>query len=239
MEPSHWTTTYCNQYRDRSKYISPHPGQPQHHFKDQYDISHYQHTQGYYGTRASLAEHAARTAELQARSQSAPVPTQAWSSSTYSTSQPLPVHSSQVTQATLPRLVVNPVPSQYAINYAGTGRDLWNTPLKPLTGYYSDHSTMAGSYAYGSRGAYQVSGPIQLRPHTAGPTLSYWDPSYDSSRSTVLGVTIKGASDGPRNKYHIPGYQGFVRGQQFRHGDTYGKTTRVCLDVPTDVPLEP
>lgn len=39
--------------------------------------------------------------------------------------------------------------------------------------------------------------------------------------------------------YHIPGYQGFVRGEQFRHGETFGRTTRRCLDVPTSIPLQP
>lgn len=32
---------------------------------------------------------------------------------------------------------------------------------------------------------------------------------------------------------------GFIRGSQFVHGNTYGKTTKDCLSVPTDVPLEP
>jgi len=45
--------------------------------------------------------------------------------------------------------------------------------------------------------------------------------------------------DAPISKYHIPGYQGFVRGLQFRHGETFGKSTRRTLDVPVDVPLEP
>jgi hypothetical protein len=32
-----------------------------------------------------------------------------------------------------------------------------------------------------------------------------------------------------RLRYHIPGYQGFVRRQQFHHGQTYGATTRTCI----------
>jgi len=32
-----------------------------------------------------------------------------------------------------------------------------------------------------------------------------------------------------RLRYHIPGYMGFVRRQQFHHGQTYGATTRSCI----------
>lgn len=36
-----------------------------------------------------------------------------------------------------------------------------------------------------------------------------------------------------RLRYHVPGYMGFVRTHQFRHGDTYGMTTRKCIsDFP-------
>jgi len=32
-----------------------------------------------------------------------------------------------------------------------------------------------------------------------------------------------------RLRYHLPGYMGFVRSLQFRHGSTYGKTTRKAI----------
>jgi hypothetical protein len=32
-----------------------------------------------------------------------------------------------------------------------------------------------------------------------------------------------------RLRYHVPGYMGFVRRQQFHHGQTYGATTRTCI----------
>jgi len=32
-----------------------------------------------------------------------------------------------------------------------------------------------------------------------------------------------------RLQYHVPGYMGFVKNQQFLHGQTYGKTTRKCI----------
>jgi len=35
--------------------------------------------------------------------------------------------------------------------------------------------------------------------------------------------------EGERLRYHVPGYMGFVRSVQFRHGDTFGVTTRKCL----------
>jgi hypothetical protein len=30
-------------------------------------------------------------------------------------------------------------------------------------------------------------------------------------------------------RYHIPGYMGYVRRQQFHHGKSYGATTRECI----------
>jgi len=32
-----------------------------------------------------------------------------------------------------------------------------------------------------------------------------------------------------RLRYHVPGYMGFVHTIQYRHGDTFGRTTRKCL----------
>ena len=65
------------------------------------------------------------------------------------------------------------------------------------------------------------------RPATASQSFS----SNSSSLKQFL--------DAPISKYHVPGYQGFVRGYQFRHGETFGRATRRTLDVPVDAPLEP
>lgn len=42
----------------------------------------------------------------------------------------------------------------------------------------------------------------------------------------------------PRGKYMIPGYSGFIRGKQFEFGQTFAKMTRVCMDVPLDLPTD-
>lgn len=43
----------------------------------------------------------------------------------------------------------------------------------------------------------------------------------------------------PPIRYHIPGYSGFVPGKQYRHADTYSKTTRKCVDTSSELYLEP
>jgi len=43
----------------------------------------------------------------------------------------------------------------------------------------------------------------------------------------------------PNNVYHVPGYQGFIPGMQYRHGDTFAKTSRKCNDIPRDLYLTP
>ncbi len=60
-KPTQWTTTYSSVFRDRRKYAPPNA--------DPSDDSWSVRTQGYYGTRAELSEHAARTAEVEARTQ--------------------------------------------------------------------------------------------------------------------------------------------------------------------------
>lgn len=60
-QPSQWTTTYSSVFRDRRRYEAP-DSRPS---DDSWNVR----TQGYYGTRADLAEHATRTAEVEARTQ--------------------------------------------------------------------------------------------------------------------------------------------------------------------------
>jgi len=69
-----------------------------------------------------------------------------------------------------------------------------------------------------------------------GPGLQGFDES-NAACAPPFGPGVSFAA--PRQKYHIPGYAGFVRGMQFRHGDTYAKVTRKCNDVSPDLLLQP
>lgn len=60
-KPTQWTTSYSSVFRDRQQYKPPNA--------DPSDESWAARTQGYYGPRAALSEHAARTAEVEARTQ--------------------------------------------------------------------------------------------------------------------------------------------------------------------------
>jgi hypothetical protein len=51
------------------------------------------------------------------------------------------------------------------------------------------------------------------------------------------GVELRRNTD-PRQKFLIPGYSGFVRGKQHHFGNTFGKMTRDCLDIPLDLPTD-
>lgn len=94
-------------------------------------------------------------------------------------------------------------------------RNLYSTGTKPLTGVYSN-SGLAMPNPADVIGTGTASRPVTT--------------SWISPMSTLRMQE--------RQRYFIPGYQGFVRGEQFRHGETYGQTTRRCLDVPTSVPLD-
>lgn len=101
-------------------------------------------------------------------------------------------------------------PSQsFAQTQPGVRSDLWQTGTRPLTGSFSNRQLA----------------PIQTIRQDANQINYNAMPQFRPSSV--------------RNKYHVPGYMGFVRGQQFRQGETYGKITRRCLDVPTNLPLEP
>lgn len=72
--------------------------------------------------------------------------------------------------------------------------------------------------------------------HNGGDPTAPGATGYGFPPSTHAAAT---RADVGRSKSHVPGYQGFVRGEQFRYGETYGRVTRRCLDVPTCLPLEP
>lgn len=98
-------------------------------------------------------------------------------------------------------------------------RNLWAGGTRPLTGTNSNNG---------------------LAPN--GEVLSINNPGSRAGFGGFNGfdqTASARAQEQERQAYHIPGYSGFVRGGQFRHGETYSRVTRRCLDVPTDCPLEP
>lgn len=119
--PSQWTTTYSSVFRDRRRYESPNAGAS--------DDSHTVRAQAYYGTRAALAEHAARTAEVEARTDFGRKPDFGATGTTQFGSTNGFGASAQQQQS----LNGNQT-SFYASEQVLRQRDLWNTPLFPLTG---------------------------------------------------------------------------------------------------------
>jgi len=88
--------------------------------------------------------------------------------------------------------------------------------------------------------------PVEVRPepgYTSAEgrrpaTPSYHKPTFTTEKIDSMGnygkLSIsRRLPEKERLRYHVPGYMGFVRQQQFRHGDTFGQTTRKCL---TDFP---
>merc|ERR1740133_748547 len=74
------------------------------------------------------------------------------------------------------------------VTVPGQRSDLWGTQTRPMTGTYSN----------------RLLKPIETIRQ------NYNEVNYDSGPDT--------RAQRGRNKYHVPGYMGFVRGQQFRHG---------------------
>jgi len=250
MRPSDWSTTYNSQYQDRRKYISPNAGTS--------DDSYRVRTQSYYGTRASLAEHGARTSEVMARTNggcdvksfgsTTPIATTGRFTSSASGNRIValgatyPPSSNRFTSVGYQTSRMNQFPSLNVApgttqNYVYKSKDLWNTPVERHTGLYSNYSTIVGGVNpkhVTSRGdGMSIHEGYYINQHDQTPA---WDMTY-STPSPQPHKEI--ASPKEWDQYHIPGYQGFVRGIQFTHSNTFGKTTRNCLNVPTDIPLEP
>jgi hypothetical protein len=237
-QPHNWSTTYNSQYRDRRRYISPHPGTS--------DDSWSTRTQSYYGTRASLAEHAARSAELNARApwnQTGPLGATVRGNYNVTTNSngnyteraksssglvSAPVHY-RTANFQLPSVNNGSYTSRY------DSRDLWTTPIEQHSGIYSNATTIRGGV--NPKTFSQTSRQI-LYDNTGAVGYEQNDYNYEQNCSSTTRCST-GNSNSPWNKQHIPGYRGFVRGSQFTQGNTYGTTTRLCLSVPTDVPLEP
>jgi len=102
------------------------------------------------------------------------------------------------------------------------GKDLWNERPNGTHGGITPHTGP------------QAPSTIQ---HEAAPSDFAFGGAAGANANALGNTGNLGA--GARPQYHVPGYSGFVRGEQFRFGDTYGKSTRMALNVPTDLPLEP
>lgn len=249
MQPTEWSTTYNSQFQDRRKYTSPHPGTS--------NPSYSVRTQGFYGSRAALAEHGARSAEAVARTKGGydlPYNSE-WEGSMSHRSQTAPLshrsyHSIQPSTARfsngytttrggglqLPQL--NP----YAYNY--NSKDLWNHPIERHTGLYSNYTTIHGgvnpkSVPMRADGLVSVNDYYVDANNQNNSLSENWEQYTIQPSPRTSSSFRKYKEEKVWDNHHVPGYQGFVRGSQFTHGDTFGKTTRVCLSHPTDVPLEP
>jgi len=256
MLPSQYTSTYNQQYRDvKDQFISPHPGQEMHHFPGHYDPSHAQRQAGYYGERAQLAETARKTGLISPGfSSSAPLASNTIVNAGYTSREPTSArpyssgtHTFRTTGFQSLRQTGQVLPSLPTTRTSQ--HDLWSAPIQPHTGVYSNYTTVpTGVYRdsrYANEIGYNQSGSYSSRGTSRGgySASQTWNEVGNDWRYDPHGVAQtknvdKSRNTDPRNKYHIPGYCGFVRGMQFTHGDTYAKTTRTCLDVAIDQPRE-
>lgn len=210
--PSHWTSTYNNQYRDKRKFVSPHPAQPMYHFKGMYDPSHFDGGLPPAG-RSPDTYYQPASRSLNPLTRSMPLPSGLPALHTHAklsnTTNPLS------RSVEYPSTGSRSVAASVTIPATST-RNLWNTPLVPIN--------QAGTR------------DLSVLTRDIG---EYWvAPHIDDSVYAPVKPVRRSASP-PRNHYHVPGYMGFVRGEQFRHGDTFGKTTRQCMTVSPHVSLEP
>lgn len=227
-KPTQWTTTYSTVFRDRRKYDAPDPRPSD----DSWNVR----TQAYYGTRAALSEHAARTAEVEART--------AYGSKPLVDAQAVHLAARQGGSLTAGRAgasAYNPStgggsassPNPGAVRYAHPQKDLWTHPILPHTGTVQNGVPVIAG----------VTSPVSGAPFSSSRAVFH--NGYNNGYATIPSQWAESPSYPPESQAehvpqsHIPGYQGFIRGAQFLHGDTYGKTTRQCLSNPTEVPLEP
>jgi hypothetical protein len=134
------------------------------------------------------------------------------------------------------------------------GQNLWTAPIVPH-GDRSSYSAARGptlasppTQRSGAQGNgfgatnYNASGSFSSSQQRGLVDTAFVDGPdewrYDARGSAMTKEVELRRNTDPRNKYHIPGYQGFVRGKQFLHGDTFGKITRNCLDIPLDQPTD-
>ena len=118
------------------------------------------------------------------------------------------------------------------------GKDLWNSRPNATHGGFAPIPAQAGpsNLAYEPAWALAEGAPQQGGGY-APPQAPQQKPAQ--SADVIGNGSSRAGSEWTRPKYHIPGYSGFIRGVGFRFGDTFAKTTRMALDIPTDLPLEP
>lgn len=124
-KPTQWTTTYSSVFRDRRKYESP-DHRPS---DDSYNVR----TQAYYGTSAALSEHAARTAEVEARTDygTKQVYEQTAAAARFGGGGPSSANRTLLDGANRP---YGATPSTGYVRFAHPQKDLWTHPILPHTG---------------------------------------------------------------------------------------------------------
>lgn len=218
-KPTQWTTTYSSVFRDRRKYEAPNAAPS--------DDSWSVRTQAYYGPRAALSEHATRTAEIEARTQyGAIVPNETATGGRYlapTSTQGLGAAGLNLNGSGPQSAFGGPASpvSTGTVRYAHPTRDLWTTPILPHTGVVQEASPSYGAST-------QINGAYTQRPTFTNGYNNGYATEYQFQEQ-FSSQPMQPAQQPPVPQSHIPGYSGFVRGSQFVHGDTFGKTTRsVC-----------
>lgn len=208
--PSSWTSAYNDAFRDRRKFISPRADQPMYHYRGTYDKSHFQEPTSVAHATPSQTQSAASFDKTAASA----------FGNANSNTVPASALSSSAFSSTA---TASPTGFGYSFPKAVPGgKELWN---------HVPNATHGGIQPHG--GVYGESNlPYAPAPHGAGVGAG-------AAAAAAAGANRGSEGADARPKYHVPGYSGFVRGEQFRFGDTYGKTTRMALDVPTSLPLEP
>jgi hypothetical protein len=235
-------------FRDRRRYEAPNSAPS--------DDSWSVRTQGYYGRRADLSEHEARTAEVEARTgYGSQVPNE--SAQTGRAFSPVSTQglgaagldlrphggSGRFGDAASPNYGNN---SGYASTPAGQGpvrfahpnnHSLWDdSRILPHTGVVVSPDVPIG-FGSSTRGIGSGTGRPQF---SNGYNNGYSDGfAFQEQYSSPPPAVASPQRSPPRADSHIPGYSGVIRGSQFVHGDTFSKMSRQLLAVPTEVPLEP
>lgn len=124
-------------------------------------------------------------------------------------------------------------PEQYAPQYAShQQQQLSPSSQAPRFG--------AGTSSSGSFGGAAGSGPAAggqlIDSAFVAPPANVW--RYDTRGVAQTREVDLSVNTDPRNKFHIPGYSGYVRGKIGCYGETFAKTTRNCLDIPLHLPPE-
>lgn len=144
------------------------------------------------------------------------------SSTSFSSSQPVPFSSSSRSHATpypppRPSTPAQSIP--FSRLHASTRYDIVNKEIELAM------NTMNSRGGLRAPGLSKPFNDYEVSYNKPGPTF---DKSESARHCGSLSITRR-LPEGERLRYHVPGYMGFVRSVQFRHGDTYGKTTRKAI----------